>query len=260
MATITSPQGARFKVLSRGFQVSTFPPYLASPFWPTAPYVPAPKFVIMPQNVRFVPEYNWGCPDHMPDPNCACRRGDDSDEFGALGDAAARKRRAKKKAAKLRAKAIKIEKKAGIVKKVKKAVAPKKDGKSLFQKASAVPAAPAQQEAQEEPAEALPTPEGVPQNAEEGSSNMKLIIGGTLALMAAIGIGFAMQQSRKRSAYATAPAAPMPTMVPARAPVATLPAPAPVRTADEVAAEFAEMPISANPRGRAMLTVRPSRV
>ena len=97
---------------------------------------------------------------------------------------------------------------------------------------------------------------------------MKLIIGGTLALLAAIGIGFAAQQRNKKSAARTAAVAKPPPVLAismsfaAPAPLPA-PVPAPVRVAatpDEVAAELAEMPISANPRGLVMMVpVRPRR-
>lgn len=232
-----------------GFQVSTFPPYLSSPVWPTAPIAPAPKFVVMPQNVKFVPEYNWGRPEDMPDPNCACQHGLDGDddvyddealfraELGAYGATEAQKRRARRKSARLRArakkkggekrkkllaKAIAVEKKAGIYKKPK-AIKPKATAgsKTAPGKKTGVDAA-VQEEAEAEalvdsgkvtePDEA--DTQGVPKDAEEGRSNMTLIIGGTLALMAAIGIGFTVTQSRKRSkVQAAAPALPAPAPV-----------------------------------------------
>jgi len=255
-----------------GFQVSTFPPFLSSPVWPTAPIAPAPKFVIMPTNVRFVPEYNWGCPEDMPDPNCACNWDDDDDdvyddealfraELGAYGASEAQKRRARRKSAKLRArakkqkkperrkkllaKAIAVEKKAGIFKPLKKRK-PAAGSKKEQPKAKAEEAA----EREETEAEALvdsgkvtepslPGTEGVPQDAEEGRANMKLIIGGTVALMAAIGIGFALTQAKKKKAAAAlAPAAPIPA--------APLPA-APVALATQEGADEEVPPSVANP-------------
>jgi hypothetical protein len=255
-----------------GFQVSTFPPFLSSPVWPTAPIAPAPKFVIMPTNVRFVPEYNWGCPEDMPDPNCACNWDDDDDdvyddealfraELGAYGASEAQKRRARRKSANLRArakkqkkperrkkllaKAIAVEKKAGIFKPLKKKK-PAAGSKKEQPKAKAEEAA----EREETEAEALvdsgkvtepslPGTEGVPQDAEEGRANMKLIIGGTVALMAAIGIGFAMTQAKKKKAAAAlAPAAPV---------AAAPPPPTPVALATQEGADEEVPPSIANP-------------
>jgi hypothetical protein len=263
------------QVQVRGFTTSTFPPYLSSPVWPTAPITPAPKFVVMPQNVRFVPEYNWGCPEDMPDPNCPCNWSDEQIEaayhsdLGAYGASEASKRRARRKSAKLRAKAkkqksgekrkkliaraIAVEKKAGIYK-PKKKVSLKSAVKGKAPTATQKAEVEAEQE--ETAAEKLvdsgqvTEPEGVPQDAQEGASNMRLIIGGTLALMAAIGIGFAITQSKKKSqAQAAAPALPAPAPVAAPAPA---PAPAPAVVAAPAVDEDMALP---NPRmgGRVFL-------
>jgi len=278
MATMSSPPGARFKGASKGFQIDTFPPYIASPFWPTAPYVPAPKFVRMPENVRFVPEHNWGCSGDMPD--CACCQSGEDGQFGALGAGAAKKKQAKKRAAKLRQRASKVEKKAGIVRKPTKAKLPQKGVGAKKKAPPRKKAAAAEESPEESPEESaeesaekeMPAPEGVPQDAAEGSANMKYIIGGTLALMAAIGVGFAMQQSKKKKAAAASPgtlpaaplaASPRPALLPPPAPaVAALPEIPFTRTerVAEPAEESAEMPISANPRGSLLMrSVRPLR-
>ena len=266
MATMSSPPGARFKGASKGFQIDTFPPYIASPFWPTAPYVPAPKFVRMPENVRFVPEHNWGC-SNTPDGDCTCCQGGADGQFGALGAPSAKKKQAKKRAAKLRQRAAKVEKKAGIVRKPTKAKFPTK-GAGAKKKApprkkakEAAPEEPAEESAEESAEKELPAPEGVPQDAAEGSANMKYIIGGTLALMAAIGVGFAMQQSKKKKAAAAASPAGAPSTTAAVA-LPELPFTRTERVAEPAAvpAEEPAMPLSANPRGSLlMLSVRPFR-
>lgn len=244
------------------FPVDQYPPYLSSAVWPTAPYIPATKFVPVPQGVRFVPEYNWGCPEDMHDPDCGCHDG--ADTLGSLwGSPDKKKARARKKAAKLRAKAAKIEKEAGIFKKAKKAAGLKKTSKSVFKSSTAPAASSEEPSSAEEAAPSMPVPEGVPQNAEEGATNMKLIIGGTLALLAAIGVGFAVQQQKKKSVSRSASAVPAAgsgsLAAPLPAPPPT-PAPAAMSDADRVAAELDEMPISANPLPRVMmLAVRPRR-
>ena len=291
MATVKSPQGTRFQVATRGFQVDTFPPYIASPVWPTAPYVPAPKFVTMPGNARFVPEYDWGCP---------C----EEDGYGAFGAAKVnknKKKRLAKKADRLRKKAGKIETKAGI-KPASRAPGKEgvyKDGRKVNVKKTTVLVPPAAAAPVEEPAESpaeatpadatpAPAPEGVPQDAAEGASNMKLIIGGTIAVMAALGIAF-MMKKKKDGGFASEAAAPQraPFRVEAPAPpayrappafVAPAPAPAPASRAmdpqttihvpepvsmpmpaprqmlqPEAAAGSDEMPITSNPRPRLRL-------
>ena len=286
MATVKSPQGTSFKVATRGFQVDTFPPYIASPVWPTAPYVPAPKFVTMPGNARFVPEYDWGCP---------C----EEDGYGAFGAAKVnknKKKRLAKKADRLRKKAGKIETKAGI-KPASRAPGKEgvyKDGRKVNVKKTTVLVPPAAAAPVEEPAESpaeatpAPAPEGVPQDAAEGASNMKLIIGGTIAVMAALGIAF-MMKKKKDGGFASEAAAPQraPFRVEAPAPpayrappafVAPAPAPAPASRAmdpqatinvpepvsmpmpaprqmlqQEAAAGSDEMPITSNPRPRLRL-------
>ena len=286
MATVKSPQGTRFQVATKGFRVDTFPPYIASPVWSTAPYVPAPKFVTMPGNARFVPEYDWGCP---------C----EEDGYGAFGAAKVnknKKKRLAKKADRLRKKAGKIETKAGI-KPASRAPGKEgvyKDGRKVNVKKTTVLVPPAAAAPVEEPAESpaeatpAPAPEGVPQDAAEGASNMKLIIGGTIAVMAALGIAF-MMKKKKDGGFASEAAAPQraPFRVEAPAPpayrappafVAPAPAPAPASRAmdpqatinvpepvsmpmpaprqmlQEGAASGAdEMPITSNPRPRLRL-------
>jgi hypothetical protein len=269
MATVKSPQGTSFKVSTKGFQVDTFPPYIASPVWPTAPYVPAPKFVTMPGNVRFVPEYDWGCP---------CQ--DEEDGYGAFGAASDKKKaRLAKKADKLRAKAGKLETKAG-VKPAGKAAGKEgvyKDGKKINVKkrAAETPAeTPAEAPADEAAAAAAPAPEGVPQNAAEGASNMKLIIGGTIAVLVALGVAFAVKKKGQGGSSEAAAPQRAPFRVEAPAPPAyRAPAPAPASRAmdpqatinvpdpvsmpmpaprqmmqQEAAVESDEMPITSNPR------------
>ena len=289
MAFVKSPQGTSFKVATRGFQVDTFPPYIASPVWPTAPYVPAPKFVTMPGNARFVPEYDWGCP---------C----EEDGYGAFGAAKVnknKKKRLAKKADRLRKKAGKIETKAGI-KPASRAPGKEgvyKDGRKVNVKKTTVLVPPAAAAPVEEPAESpaeatpadatpAPAPEGVPQDAAEGASNMKLIIGGTIAVMAALGIAF-MMKKKKDGGFASEAAAPQraPLRVEAPAPPAyrappafVAPAPAPASRAmdpqatinvpepvsmpmpaprqmlqQEAASGADEMPITSNPRPRLRL-------
>ena len=283
MATVKSPQGTRFQVATKGFRVDTFPPYIASPVWPTAPYVPAPKFVTMPGNARFVPEYDWGCP---------C----EEDGYGAFGAAKVnknKKKRLAKKADRLRKKAGKIETKAGI-KPASRAPGKEgvyKDGRKVNVKKTTVLVPPAAAAPVEEPAESpaeatpadatpAPAPEGVPQDAAEGASNMKLIIGGTIAVMAALGIAF-MMKKKKDGGFASEAAAPQraPFRVEAPAPTAyRAPAPAPAPRAmdpqatihvaepvsmpmpaprqmlqDEAASGADEMPITSNPRPRLRL-------
>ena len=270
MATVKSPQGTSFKVSTKGFQVDTFPPYIASPVWPTAPYVPAPKFVTMPGNVRFVPEYDWGCP---------CQ--DEEDGYGAFGAASdKKKKRLAKRADKLRAKAGKLEAKGG-VKPAGKAAGKEgvyKDGKKMNVKKTALvtPAeTPAEAPAEEAAAAAAPAPEGVPQNAAEGASNMKLIIGGTIAVLVALGVAFAVKKKGQGgSSEAAAPQrAPFRVEAPAapayRAPApramepqatihvpepVSMPMPAPRQMLQEEAAGVVdEMPITSNPRKRLRL-------
>jgi len=164
-----------FQPAMPGFTVSTFPAILASPFWPTAPLTPSPKFVVIPQGLQTIPEYNWG-------------------EYGS---AESKKKRAAKKAAKLRKRADEIEKKAGISKPgktLKKVVASKAKQITKMTKGKS-PSSPAS----DAPIE-TPDTEGVPQNAEEGADNMKFIIGGTIALMAALGVGFMVQHQAKKRA------------------------------------------------------------
>lgn len=272
MATVKSPQGTSFKVSTKGFQVDTFPPYIASPVWPTAPYVPAPKFVTMPGNVRFVPEYDWGCP---------C---EEEAEYGAFGAASDKKKaRLEKKAARLRTRAGKLDTKAGVkpVGTGKQGVY--KDGRKVNVKKTA-PTSPAEEPA-EAPAEEAATapaaaPAGVPQDAAEGASNMKLIIGGTIAVMAALGIAF-MMKKKKDGGYASEAAAPQPAPFRVEAPAPPFyraPAPAPASRAmdpqatihvpepvslpmpaprqmmqEEAAVEIDAMPITSNPRPRLRL-------
>ena len=272
MATVKSPQGTSFQVSTKGFQVDTFPPYIASPVWPTAPYVPAPKFVTMPGNARFVPEYDWGCP---------C----EEDGYGAFGAASDKKKaRLAKRADKLRAKAGKLEAKGG-VKPAGKAAGKEgvyKDGKKVNVKKTAgeTPAeTPTEAPAEEAAAAAAPAPEGVPQNAAEGASNMKLIIGGTIAVLVALGVAFAVKKkgqggSSEGAAPQRAPfrvEAPAPPAfrveAPAPAPRAmepqatihvpepvSMPMPAPRQMLqEEAAAGEDEMPITSNPRKRLRL-------
>ena len=270
MATVKSPQGTSFKVSTKGFQVDTFPPYIASPVWPTAPYVPAPKFVTMPGNVRFVPEYDWGCP---------CQ--DEEDGYGAFGAASdKKKKRLAKRADKLRAKAGKLEAKGG-VKPAGKAAGKEgvyKDGKKVnVKKTAAVTPAetPAEAPAEEAAAAAAPAPEGVPQNAAEGASNMKLIIGGTIAVLVALGVAFAVKKkgqggspeaaAPQRAPFRVeAPAAPADRAPAPRAmePQATIHVPEPVSMPmpaprqmlqEEAAGGVDEMPITSNPRKRLRL-------
>jgi hypothetical protein len=159
-----------------GFALASFPAVLASPFWPTAPLTPAPKFVVIPQGLAPIPEYNWG-------------------EYGSTES---KKKRAAKKAAKLRKRADEIEKKAGISKPrktLKKVVESKAKQVTKLAKGQSSPSFDSETRVE------TPETEGVPQNAEEGADNMKLIIGGTIALMAAIGVGFVMKhQAKKRTA------------------------------------------------------------
>ena len=269
MATVKSPQGTSFKVSTKGFQVDTFPPYIASPVWPTAPYVPAPKFVTMPGNVRFVPEYDWGCP---------CQ--DEEDGYGAFGAASdKKKKRLAKRADKLRAKAGKLEAKGG-VKPAGKAAGKEgvyKDGKKVnVKKTAAVTPAetPAEAPAEEAAAAAAPAPEGVPQNAAEGASNMKLIIGGTIAVLVALGVAFAVKKKgqggspeaaapqrapfRVEAPAAPAYRAPAPRAMEPQATIhvpepVSMPMPAPRQMLQEAAGGVDEMPITSNPRKRLRL-------
>jgi hypothetical protein len=272
MATVKSPQGTSFQVATKGFQVDTFPPYIASPVWPTAPYVPAPKFVTMPGNVRFVPEYDWGCP---------CEEA----EYGAFGAASDKKKaRLAKRADKLRAKAGKLETKGGI-KPAGKAGGKEgvyKDGRKMNVKkvGAAAPAeASAEAPAEEAAAAAAPAPEGVPQNAAEGASNMKLIIGGTIAVLVALGVAFVVKKKGQSGSSEAAASQRAPFRVEAPAPPAyRAPAPAPAPRAmdpqatihvpepvsmpmpaprqmmqEEAAVEADAMPITSNPRPRLRL-------
>jgi hypothetical protein len=229
----------------------------------------------MPGNVRFVPEYDWGCP---------C----EEDGYGAFGAAKVnknKKKRLAKKADRLRKKAGKIETKAGI-KPASRAPGKEgvyKDGRKVNVKKTAAPA-PAEADAEapvEVPEEAAgaAAPEGVPQNAAEGASNMKLIIGGTIAVLVALGVAFAVKKKGQGgSSEAAAPQrapfrveAPTPPAfrveAPAPAPRAmepqatihvpepvSMPMPAPRQMLQEEAAGgLDEMPITSNPRKRLRL-------
>ena len=168
-----TPSG--FQVALPHFTTETFPPYLASPFWYTAPLAPAPKFVVMPINDELLPGYNWG-------------------DYGGTDG---KRKRAIKKAAKLRAKAKKFTKEA---EKVERKAGIKKPVKTLKQVVHAtVQTRSKPEEVEPEEASPLEAPD-VPQNAEEGAANMKLIIGGTVALMAAAGIAFLMQKQKAKKA------------------------------------------------------------
>jgi hypothetical protein len=139
--------------------------------------MPAPKMIAMPPGLKFVPEYNWGGA---------------SDAYGSLfGNDKKKKERAQKRAAKLRERAAGIEKKAGVMKKAKapaKAPAPKQQ--KTLQKAD--------MQATDTSAASTPDTEGVPQNAEEGASNMRLIIGGPIFLVAAVAATVTVQHQRKK--------------------------------------------------------------
>jgi hypothetical protein len=228
----------------------------------------------MPGNARFVPEYDWGCP---------C----EEDGYGAFGAAAdKKKKRLAKKADRLRKKAGKLENKAG-VKPAGKAGGRAggkegvyKDGRKVnVKKTAAVTPAetPAEAPADEAAAAAAPAPEGVPQNAAEGASNMKLIIGGTIAVLVALGVAFAVKKKgQSGSSEAAAPQrapfrveapAPPAYRAPAPAPRAmdpqatinvpepvSMPMPAPRQMLqDEAASGADEMPITSNPRPRLRL-------
>lgn len=191
--------------------MNPYPPVLAVPFWPTAPVVPAPKFVTVPGNTRFVPEYHWG----------------DFEPYGAPENA---RRRWRKRAAKLKAQAAQLQAKGGArnAKRAKrklalaakleaKAVTPGSMGSktvpgkkpSKLQKAAkqARAAVKAQAAALLEPDDDADDAEAVEELAEadvpatgpEGSSNMTLMIGGTVAVLALAGIAFYVQNKKAKA-------------------------------------------------------------
>lgn len=187
--------------------MNPYPPMLAVPFWPTAPLVPAPKFVAMPNNVQFVPAYSG---TFTP--------------FGDYGATQGQKRRWTKRIAKLEAEAKKLKAKGGdrnlrrAAKKLAEAkklkaklsagavsggsekptkiqTAAKKVGAAIQEKVETLTEGAEETETSDEP---LPAPD-VPTDAAAGSSNMTLIIGGTVLALGALGFWFYQQNKRKRA-------------------------------------------------------------
>lgn len=174
-------------------RLSMTPPMLTSTFWPTAPVVGQPRFISFPADARFVPQYEWG----------------------ATPAAEKRKKElAKKRAAKLRGKAKKVENKAGIKAKPKakgKITRLKPPGAHLSRtgNGTTVPDGGSQPEMQTDLTQpgsmdpsGLPAEPGlidVPQNAAEGSANMKYIIGGAILLFAGLGAAYVVSQQRGKN-------------------------------------------------------------
>lgn len=166
--------------------VSAYPPMLSSTSWPTAPVIGMPRFVSFPGGAVFVPQYTWG------DASTAEKK---------------KKEAAKKRAKKLRERAQKVEKKAGIKTTPKPAKAKitqlKSPGAHLSRSGSSAPSTPAleQEPVSAEPGQTSTPPEEVgitvPVGAEEGASNMKYIVGGSIFLLLGLGAAYLWQQQKK---------------------------------------------------------------